>query len=175
MPRGLVAVYGAVSEMKSHRETRGRRDDFLQWGVPRLLGAGYGLFSRKAVSPRWPEIVITAAVIRKYRQRYSFWFMVAAAARGVARHAKASGELQAVLARLVGSTSRQLQQLAGIYEAMRLEQGTAAAIACVVEIVRITNEKRKYRLTWYRRAPARQSETGIRRTSREPKRITKRG
>ncbi|MFZ5630791.1 MAG: hypothetical protein ACOY5B_16780 [Spirochaetota bacterium] len=140
--------------MKANRETTGRHNDLLQWGVPRLLGAGYGLFSRKAVSPRWPEIVITAAVIRKYRKRSSFWFMVAAAARGVARHAKASGELQAVLARLVGSTPRQMQQLAGIYEAMRLEQGTAVAIACVVEIVRITNEKRKHRLAWYRRNTA---------------------
>ncbi len=154
MPRDLANRYGAVSPLKLNRETPTRRDDFLQWGVPRLLGAGYGLFSRKAVSPRWPEIVITAAVIRKYRKRSSFWFMVKAAARGVARHAKASGELQAVLARLVGSTPRQMQQLAGIYEAMRLEQGAAAAIACVVEIVRITNEKRKHRVTWFRPMPA---------------------
>jgi hypothetical protein len=142
--------------MKRNRGAPSGREDFLQWGVPRLLGAGYGLFSRKAVSPRWPEFMIAAAVIRKYRKKNSFWFMVAAAIRGVARHAKASGELQAVLARLVGSTPRQMQQLAGIYEAMRLEQGTAAAIACVVEIVRITNEKRKHRITWYRGAKAKQ-------------------
>ncbi len=139
--------------MKSNRKTPPRSDDFLQWGVPRLLGAGYGLFSRKAISPRWPEIAITAAVIKKYRKKSSFWFMVSSATRGVARHARASGELQSVLARLVGSTPRQMQQLAGIYEAMQVEQGTAAAIACVFEIVRITNEKRKYRLAWYRPMP----------------------
>lgn len=162
MPRDLGEVYGAANQMKSNRETTGRREDFLQWGVPRLLGASYGLFSRKAVSPRWPELVITAAVIRKYRKKNSFWFMVSAATRGVARHAKASGELQAVLARLVGSTPRQMQQLAGIYEAIRLEQGTAAAIACVVEIVRITNEKRKHRLTWYRRLPAKRAVAATR-------------
>ncbi|GAB4435745.1 MAG: hypothetical protein OHK0011_18960 [Turneriella sp.] len=157
MSPDLDEVYGAVRLMKPNSQAPLRRDDFLQWGVPRLLGAGYGLFSRKAISPRWPEIVITAAVIGKYRKKSSFWFMLTAATRGVARHAKASGELQAVLARLVGSTPRQLQQLAGIYEAMRFEQGTAAAIACVVEIVRITNEKRKHRLTWYRRLPARRA------------------
>ncbi len=149
--------------MKHNRKTPPRRDDLLQWGVPRLLGAGYGLFSRKAISPRWPEIVITAAVIKKYRNKSSFWFMVTSATRGVARHARASGELQSVLARLVGSTPRQMQQLAGIYEAMRLEQGTAAAIACVVEIVRITNEKRKHRLAWYRAVP------GIHQRPRNPR------
>lgn len=159
--------------MKLNRETPTRRDDFLQWSVPRLLGAGYGLFSRKAVSPRWPEIVITAAVIRKYRKRSSFWFMVKAAARGVARHAKASGELQAVLARLVGSTPRQIKQFVGIYEAMRLEQGTAMAMACAVEIVRIINEKRRHRVSWFRLMPAKPAAVAVRPARR--RRLKKRG
>lgn len=155
--------------MKANRETTNRREDFVQWGVPRLLGAGYGLFSRRAVSPRWPEIVIAAAVIRKYRKRSSFCFMVLAATRGVIRHAKASGELQAALARLVGATPRQMQQLVGIYEAMRQEQGTAAATACVVEIVRITNEKRRHRLTWYRGLPAQSTVAATRHSRRTGK------
>jgi hypothetical protein len=160
--------------MKRNRGAPTGHKDFLQWGVPRLIGAGYGLFSRQAVSPRWPEFVIAAAVIRKYRKKSSFCFMVAAAIRGVLRHAKASGELQAVLARLVGSTPRQMQQLAGIYEAMRLEQGTATAIACVVEIVRITNEKRKHNLTWFRRTKAKPEPAPPRKTrQRKNKRLKK--
>jgi hypothetical protein len=136
--------------MKQRKKRRIPSEDLLQWGVPRILGAGYGLLSQKAVSPRWPEFVIAAMVIRKYRKRSSFWFMLKAAIRGVLHHTEANGELQSILARLVGSTPRQMQQLAGIYEAVRLEQGTAAAVACVVEIVRITNEKRRDRLSWYR-------------------------
>lgn len=136
--------------MTEKRKNSARRTDILQWSFPRLLGAGYGLFSRRAISPRWPEIVIAAAVIRKYRGKSSFWFMVSSATRGAARHAKARGELQSVLARLVRSTAPQMHQLAGIYEAMRAEQGTAAGIACIVEIVRLANEKRRLSLAWYR-------------------------
>jgi hypothetical protein len=49
---------------------------------------------------------------------------------------------------------------------MRLEQGTATAIACVVEIVRITNEKRKHNLTWYRVAKAKPEEAPPRKIRR---------
>lgn len=132
------------------RKRNKNRQDFLEWSMPRLLGAGYGLFSRKAISPRWPEFFIAQATIKKYRGKSSFCFMIRAALAGQARHAKASVELDAILARLVGSTPKELYRLAGIYEAMHQEQGPAVAMACVVEIIRITNEKRKNRLSWYR-------------------------
>lgn len=135
---------------KRYKQNKGH--DLLEWTMPRLLGAGYGLFSRKAISPRWPEFFIAQATIKKYRGKSSFYFMIRAALAGQARHAKASVELDAILAKLVGSTPKELYRLAGIYDAMRQEQGPAVAMACVVEIIRITNEKRKNRLSWYRGA-----------------------
>lgn len=137
---------------RKKRHKQGQGSDFLEWTMPRLWGAGYGLFSRKAISPRWPEFFITQATIKKYRGKSSFWFMIHAALQGQKRHAKTSVELDAILARLVGSTPKELYRLAGIYEAMRQEHGPAVAMACVVEIIRITNEKRKNRLSWYRGA-----------------------
>lgn len=136
--------------MKHKRHKPAETADLLQWGVPRLIGAGYGLFSRKAADPRWPEFLITAFVLRKYRERSSFWFMVKSAVSGIRRHQKLSGELQAVIARLIGSTPRQMYQLSGIYQALQKEKGAAVATAATVEIVRITNQKRQQRLVWWR-------------------------
>lgn len=124
--------------------------DLLQWSVPRLIGAGYGLFSRKAADPRWPEFFITAFVLRKYRQRNSFWFMIRHAARGMRKHEIVAGEAKALLAKLIGSKPRQLYQLSGIYRAVRDEKGPAVATAVTVEIIRISNQKRAGRLTWWK-------------------------
>ncbi|MCS6971621.1 MAG: hypothetical protein NZL89_01220 [Leptospiraceae bacterium] len=132
------------------KSTSGGVDAWLKWGVPRLVGAGYGLLSRKAISPRWPEFFIVAAVLRKYRNKSSFFFMVRNAIRGMAEEDRDNRELQQILARLVGARPRDLKAMAGIYQALQKEQGTAVAIAYAVETIRILNEKRMHKLSWWR-------------------------
>lgn len=124
--------------------------DLLQWSVPRLIGAGYGLFSRKAADPRWPEFFITAFVLKKYRKKNSFWFMIRHATRGMRKHEIVAGEAKALIARLIGSKPHQLHQLSGIYRAVREEQGAATATAVTVEIIRIANQKRSEKLAWWK-------------------------
>ena len=124
--------------------------DLLQWSVPRLIGAGYGLFSRKAADPRWPEFFITAFVLKKYRKKNSFWFMIRHATRGMRKHEIVAGDAKALIAKLIGSKPHQLHQLSGIYRAVREEQGAAIATAVTVEIIRITNQKRTEKLTWWK-------------------------
>lgn len=130
--------------------------DLLQWTVPRLIGAGYGLFSKKAANPRWPEFFITAFVLKKYREKSSFWFMIRHALKGVRKHEIVAGETKAVLAALIGSKPRDLHQLSGIYRGLMAEKGPAVATAAIVEIVRTTNQKRTKKLTWLKpdKAPA---------------------
>lgn len=159
--------------MKHKRHKPAETADFLQWGVPRLIGAGYGLFSRKAADPRWPEFLITAFVLKKYREQSSIWFMVKSAISGVRRHQKLSGELQAVIARLIGSTPRQMYQLSGIYQALQKEKGAAIATAATVEIVRITNQKRQHGLAWWRPLKAGQAAFAVPAKKHHPKPKTK--
>lgn len=128
--------------------------DLLQWTVPRLIGAGYGLFSKKAANPRWPEFVITAFVLRKYREKSSFWFMIRHAMKGVRKHEIVAGETKTVLAALIGSKPRDLHQLSGIYRGLMAEKGAAIATAAIVEIIRTTNQKRTQKLSWLKRAAA---------------------
>jgi len=117
--------------------------ELLEWSVPRLIGAGYGLFSKKAANPRWPEFFITAFVLKKYREKNSFWFMITNAMKGMKDHQTPQGESKVILAKLIGSKPRDLFQLSGIYRALAREKGPAVATAAIIEIVRITNEKRK--------------------------------
>ncbi len=124
--------------------------DLLQWSLPRLIGAGYGLFSRKAADARWPEFLITAFVLKKYRKKNSFWFMLRHATRGMRKHEIVAGDAKALIAKLIGSKPHQLHQLSGIYRAVREEQGAAIATAVTVEIIRITNQKRTEKLAWWR-------------------------
>lgn len=126
-----------------------KAQDLLQWSVPRLIGAGYALFSRKAANPRWPEFFITAFVLKKYRGKTSFWFMIRHAMRGMRKHEIVAGETKALIAKLIGSKPHQLHQLSGIYRAVREERGPAIATAVTVEIIRITNQKRVEKLTWW--------------------------
>jgi DNA-binding transcriptional regulator YdaS (Cro superfamily) len=128
--------------------------DLLQWSVPRLIGAGYGLFSKKAANPRWPEFFITAFVIKKYREKSSFLFMIRHALKGVRKHEIVAGELKAILARLIGSKPRDLHQLSGIYRGLMAEKGPAIATAAIVEVIRTTNQKRTQKLSWLRREPS---------------------
>lgn len=124
--------------------------DLLQWGVPRLIGAGYGLFSKKAANPRWPEFIITAFVIKKYREKSSFWFMIRHATKGMRKHEIVAGETKAILAKLIGSKPRDLHRLSGIYRGLMAERGPVVATATIVEIVRITNQKRTQKKSWLR-------------------------
>lgn len=124
--------------------------DLLQWSLPRLIGAGYGLFSRKAADPRWPEFMITAFVLKKYRNKNSFWFMLRHATRGMRKHEIVAGDAKALIAKLIGSKPHHLHQLSGIYRAVREEQGAAVATAVTVEIIRITNQKRAEKLAWWK-------------------------
>lgn len=124
--------------------------DLLQWSVPRLIGAGYGLLSRKAADPRWPEFFITAFVLKKYRGKSSFWFMIRHATRGMRKHEIVAGETKTIIAKLIGSKPHQLHQLSGIYRAVREEKGAAVATAVTVEIIRITNQKRTEKLVWWK-------------------------
>lgn len=124
--------------------------DLLQWSLPRLIGAGYGLFSRKAADPRWPEFMITAFVLKKYRNKNSFWFMLRHATRGMRKHEIVAGDAKALIAKLIGSKPHHLHQLSGIYRAVREEQGAAIATAVTVEIIRITNQKRSEKLAWWK-------------------------
>lgn len=124
--------------------------DLLQWSLLRLIGAGYGLFSRKAADPRWPEFIITAFVLKKYRNKNSFWFMIRHAMRGMRKHEIVAGDAKALIAKLIGSKPHQLHQLSGIYRAVREEQGAAVATAVTVEIIRITNQKRSEKLAWWK-------------------------
>lgn len=137
---------------QKHKISAPTTPDLLQWSVPRLIGAGYGLFSRKAANPRWPEFIITAFVLKKYREKSSFWFMVWHASRGMRKHEVAAGEAKAMLARLIGSRPRDIFQLSGIYRGLMQERGPAVATAAIVEIIRINNQKRTEKLAWYRPA-----------------------
>jgi hypothetical protein len=101
--------------------------DILQWTVPRLVGATYGLLSKKAASPRWPEFIITAIVLKKYREKSSFWFMVFQAMKGMRKHEVAAGEAKTILARLIGSKPRDIFRLSGIYRGVMAERGPAVA------------------------------------------------
>ena len=94
--------------MKEKTPGQQATQDILQWTVPRLIGAGYGLFSKKAANPRWPEFFITAFVIKKYRDQSSFWFMIRHAMKGMQKHEIAGGEAKAMLAKLIGSKPRDL-------------------------------------------------------------------
>lgn len=137
--------------MKEKTPGQQATQDILQWTVPRLIGAGYGLFSKKAASPRWPEFFITAFVIKKYRDESSFWFMIRHAMKGMQKHEIATGEAKAILAKLIGSKPRDLYRLSGIYRGLMAEKGPAIATAAIVEIIRTTNQKRTLNLSWLRR------------------------
>lgn len=128
---------------KSMRAGNRTNSEFLQWSLPRLVGAGYGILSRRAANPRWPEFLITAFVLEKYRKKSSFWFMISHSYRGMRRHQLPGGEIKTLLAHLIGANPRQLFQLAGIYTGLSAEQGPAVATAALFEIIKITNEKRK--------------------------------
>ncbi len=125
--------------------------DLLQWSVPRLIGAGYGLFSKKAANPRWPEFIITAIVLKKYREKGSFWFMIRHATKGMRKHEIVAGETKAILAKLIGSKPADLHRLSGIYRGVMAEKGPAVATAVIVEIIRISNIKRTQNKSWLRR------------------------
>lgn len=142
-----------AQEARSYAPTIGQQvtQDLLQWTVPRLIGAGYGLFSKKAANPRWPEFFITAFVLKKYREKSSFWFMIKHATKGVRKHEIVAGETKAVLAALIGSKPRDLHQLSGIYRGLMAERGAAIATAAIVEVIRTTNQKRTQKLTWWKR------------------------
>lgn len=127
------------------RKKEKNQSDFLQKSLPHLLGAGYGLFSKKAASPRWPEFFIAAFVIKKYREKSSFFFMMRAAIDGVRKRRHLQTELENVLLRLIGSTPREIYRLSGIHAALKKERGAAIAAAATAEIVRITNERRQMR------------------------------
>lgn len=133
------------------RSTPRTNTEILQWTLPRVVGAGYGIFSRRAANHRWPEFLITAFVLKKYRKRSSFWFMLRHGYAGMRRHQVPGGEIKTLLAHLVGANPRQLFQLAGIYSGLSAEQGPAIATAALFEIIKITNEKRK-KLTSRRKA-----------------------
>jgi hypothetical protein len=139
---GLAGVVPQLDDRQARELQAQVAADILKWGVPRLVGVGYGLLSRKAAHPRWPEFFITALVLRKYRGKSSYWFMIRHALRGMRKHEIIAGEAKAILARLIGSKPYQLHQLAGIYRALREEKGAAVATAGVVEIIRITNQRR---------------------------------
>ena len=117
-------------------------EDLFEWGIPRLIGAGYGLMSTKTINPRWPEFMITAFVIGKYREKSSFWFMILNAVRGSNSKTAVAVDMQNMLAKLVGSTSREVRQLSALYRALREEKGAAVATAAVVEIIKMCNIKR---------------------------------
>lgn len=117
--------------------------ELLQWTLPRVVGAGYGIFSRRAADHRWPESLITAIVLKKYRKKSSFWFMLRHGYKGMRQHQLPGGEIKTLLAHLIGAHPRQLFQLAGIYSGLSAEQGPAIATAALFEIIKITNEKRK--------------------------------
>jgi len=132
-----------VASNRLPQRTKSSESNFFEWGVPRLLGASYGLFSRRGANPRWPEFFITAFVLRKYRGKSSFVFMIRNAARGMRKHEIVAGEAKTIIAHLIGAKPRHFFQLSGIYRALRDESGPTLATATIVEIVRIANEKRK--------------------------------
>ena len=117
-------------------------EDLFQWGIPRLIGAGYGLLSTKTVNSRWPEFMITAFVIGKYRERSSFWFLIINAVRGLNPKMAVAADLKNLLAKLIGSTPREVHQLSALYRALREEKGATVATAAVVEIIKMCNIKR---------------------------------
>jgi hypothetical protein len=117
--------------------------EILHWTLPRVLGAGYGIFSRKAANSRWPEFFITAFVLKKYRKKSSFAFMLRHGYAGMKKHQLPGGEVKTLLARLIGAKPQQLFQLAGIYSGLNRERGPAVATAALFEIIKIVNEKRK--------------------------------
>jgi hypothetical protein len=144
--------------------------DILQWTLPRVVGATYGLLSRKAADPRWPEIFITALVLKKYRGKSSLIFMVKSGYAGMRKHQTVNGETKIILGKLADSKPRHLFQLAGIYSALSGERGPAVATAAFIEILKIINEKRKRSRSWLRirqAAAAPQVKRGARVNSRK--------
>lgn len=133
--------------MKARSQTN---KEILQWTLPRVIGATYGLLSRKAADPRWPEIFITAFVLKKYRGKSSLIFIVRSGYAGMRKHQTVNGETKAILAKLADSKPKHLFQLAGIYTALSRERGPAIATAAFIEIVKIVNEKRKRASSWLR-------------------------
>lgn len=135
-----VAKQQNAKPMKAGSRTQ---SEILHWTLPRVLGAGYGIFSRKAANSRWPEFFITAFVLKKYRKKSSFLFMLRNGYAGMKRHQLPGGEIKALLARLIGAKPSQLFQLSGIYTGLSRERGPAIATAALFEIIKIVNEKRK--------------------------------
>ncbi|MBV6493743.1 MAG: hypothetical protein LDLANPLL_01766 [Turneriella sp.] len=150
---------------------------FVGWSLPRLLGTTYGLLSKKAANPKWPEFLITAFVLKKYRGKSSYWFMIKNAARGMAlsrfnaSRQNAEGlyqeaQIREILAHLIGSRPRDLHRLSGIYKALLLEKGATVASAAIAEIITTTNQRRTKKYGLIRKTP-----TPIKKLKAKPQKI----
>lgn len=142
-----------LKQRGNSKEISHAAQNLLGWSLPRVLGATYGLVSKKAASPRWPEFLITAFVLKKYRGKSSFGFMILHATRGMARSRqnpkhpnadalRAEAQLREILAHLIGSKPRDLHRLSGIYKGLVAESGVPIAAAAITEIITTTNKKR---------------------------------
>lgn len=101
----------------------------------------YG-FRRPVLDTRRPEIFLVAAVIRNYRERGSFWFMLYHGFWRVIRDKRRENWNKKLLEQ-IGLSPFEIRQILSIYDGLEPGLGKFQATACCVEIVRNLKAREK--------------------------------